>query len=1010
MQVFTSGRRTGIPGPLLAASVACLLLVHSKSFASRFYQVVPWGEERGFEASGILATTQTPDGYLWFGAPAGLFRFNGESFRLLGGEKTRDHPGPNITCLTADTSGTLWIGTLDNGLFAFKNNSFTRFGQEKGISNARIKKLFIDAQQVLWVATDGGGAFYHSNNRFVALNAPQHIPMSHPTAFADAPGGGLWIGTYDQGLYHLQDNNWRRMDVPFGSVNDLLNGPGDLLWAATPRGIYRLQDNQVALHDLSLKEGEFSNQPYVYALEQGSDGSLWIATSKGVVNLHEGIQKVYGEREGMRNPVAISLFLDAEENLWVGTTLSVLHQFQPVKVKKLNPFFAHRGSSVNSIYEAKDGAIWLAGMKGLARWKNGNVRVFTEEDGMRDDFVTAISEGPQGRLWFGTRYGGLNYFQNGRFYSAPEPTGVFARAVWCFFQDSTKDFYIGSGKGLAKLLPSDQFIEPSHFPLSSQDVRCIEEDNEGDLWVGTAYGLNRLRKGKWHSYIELKPRKMEVVMDLYCDREGTLWIGTAGSGLFRFKNEEFFNFNQDHGLDFDVACQVLEDDHGHLWVSDGTKAIRLAKDDLNAIADGRLARTDPVRFGKVEGMPSTTMVMGIQPGAIKTKDGTLWFPTSEGAGIIDPARTTRNTRPPPVVVERLIINGEPYEVSDLGSAEAEIPPGYHYVEIEYAALTYITPSTTRFKFRLSGLNEEWQEVGNRRTAYYQALDPGSYTFEVHATNNDGVRSSQPGSIQFTVLAPWWETASFRGLLVFATLAVGLGLYSLRVNRLKQLNRTRGEFSKQLLDRQEMERSHLAKELHDGLGQELLLIANQAQLLEREIDSRKETNLQRTHQIRELAQGAIQSAREITYRLRPAELNRVGLTDCIQAMLNRTAQNSGITVDSHLDSLDEILPYESEVVLYRIVQELAVNILKHSRATRMMVDLLRENLSLLLEIADNGIGFDYQAVMEGKQPGSGLGLKSVRERVEMLQGTIEVESKKGEGTRFRIRIPLKTTQV
>jgi PAS domain S-box-containing protein len=215
---------------------------------------------------------------------------------------------------------------------------------------------------------------------------------------------------------------------------------------------------------------------------------------------------------------------------------------------------------------------------------------------------------------------------------------------------------------------------------------------------------------------------------------------------------------------------------------------------------------------------------------------------------------------------------------------------------------------------------------------------------------------------------------------------------------------RTEYTLQLIASQEAERTRIAAELHDSLGQNLLLIKNHALLALAKKDSSAVVHEQ-LGDISTLATQAIAEVRQISHDLHPYQLDHLGLTRALEAMIDSAAQASGIVMDRKLDSVDDILTREAGTNLYRIVQETVNNILKHSGATRARIELERDVGEIQLRMEDDGHGFPAQA---GGSGGSGLGLKNIAERTRILNGTLKVDSQTGRGTRIAVTLPIVET--
>jgi PAS domain S-box-containing protein len=218
--------------------------------------------------------------------------------------------------------------------------------------------------------------------------------------------------------------------------------------------------------------------------------------------------------------------------------------------------------------------------------------------------------------------------------------------------------------------------------------------------------------------------------------------------------------------------------------------------------------------------------------------------------------------------------------------------------------------------------------------------------------------------------------------------------------LRESEATLEKYARQLIASQEAERTRIAAGLHDSLGQNLLLIKNRAQLALSKENQRADLREQ-MQGISDLASQAIAEVRQISHDLHPPQLDHLGLTHALEAMIDETAQASNIVFESKLDLVDDIFSKDAAVNLYRIVQESLNNIMKHSRAKRTEIKLERDVHEVELSIIDDGCGFKPDEF--GGSP-KGLGLKNIAERVKMLGGRLKINSQVGGGTRVEVTIP------
>jgi len=304
------------------------------------------------------------------------------------------------------------------------------------------------------------------------------------------------------------------------------------------------------------------------------------------------------------------------------------------------------------------------------------------------------------------------------------------------------------------------------------------------------------------------------------------------------------------------------------------------------------------------------------------------------------------------------------------------------------------------------LDRDWVDAGARRAAYYSHVPPGSYTFRVIAANSDGVWNTEGKSLPIVVLPPFYRTWWFISLAALSFGAAVFLAFRRRIARLHKEHERQKSFSRQLISSQESERRRIAAELHDSLGQHLLLIKNRAALGEQFAPAESQAKEQ-FDEINHSAAKAIGEVRVIAYNLRPLNLDRLGLTAVVEEMIEKVSGAVGIQVSADIEPLDNLFSKEDEINLYRIIQESVNNIVKHSRATKANIEIWREDGHLRLAVRDNGHGFDSEALTKNGAP-RGFGLTNISERVRMLGGTHTINSTLQQGTTLDIRVPISTT--
>jgi two-component system, sensor histidine kinase LadS len=203
-----------------------------------------------------------------------------------------------------------------------------------------------------------------------------------------------------------------------------------------------------------------------------------------------------------------------------------------------------------------------------------------------------------------------------------------------------------------------------------------------------------------------------------------------------------------------------------------------------------------------------------------------------------------------------------------------------------------------------------------------------------------------------------------------------------------------EFSKQLIKLQEDERKRIAAELHDSVGQSLSVIKNRTVLLQK--DSSKPASID---EIGDIVTQTIEEVRNISYGLRPYQLDLLGLRQAIITLVEEVSDSSSINFSHEIDTVDTLLTKEAEINVYRIVQECLNNIVKHSEAPEALIKLQKKGQFLEMLIEDNGKGFNETSI------GKGFGLIGIKERVNILRGEVAIQNMAPSGTSISILIPL-----
>ncbi|MBX7173259.1 MAG: hypothetical protein K1X72_19980 [Pyrinomonadaceae bacterium] len=873
--------------------------------------------------------------------------------------------------LTNNEAGNPMVIDLDYKTYRFNEDKFELFQTPPYSQNSVIRKKI---KPVICAATTLAIKIRcYLRGGWLEFENPEKIPLNFVNSKAvEDRQGNLWIAFLNSGLHKY---------APDGKLT-----------------IYQQKDGLPG-SPIFLVPGEEK----VRLLTKDIQGAIWLTD----------LETMKSELVTRQPPKLFDALSHAAEDLegsiWIGTNRGGLFRLRKQTITAYSKAEGVADNNVYPIYEDKKGIIWVGTTHGLFRHENGS---FELVKGTEQFNVEAIGETPDHRLLVsssGTRIMGVFVLEGNQVKRFSAVTQI---VNYTFYTDEENTLWTGGRDGLIRVKDDIETKFDENDGLAANDVKIIIGDGAGGMWIGSYGGLTHFKNGKFEKWTEKEGLPARTIRSLYLDSENVLWIGSYDSGLVRFKGGKFTHYTSQIGLFNDGAFQILEDGQRSFWISSNRGIYRVKKDELNEFAEGKRSSISSVAYGKSDGMLNAECNGGRSPGGIKARDGRLWFPTQDSVAVIDPGNVKSNPKPPPVIIEDVKIDGKSVSPEAAKSeifnpeSQIELVPGQNNFEIKYTALSFINSENLRFKYKLDGIDTEWTEAGTRRIAYFSYIPPGDYTFKVIAANADGVWNESGQSIKVKISPVFYRTRWFYLLSVLTVSGLVFLFFRWRISQIEGQRLVQQNFSRQLIASQEAERKRIAAELHDGLGQRLVVIKNLIWMTL----NRKETNdLNQLEEISDEASQAISEVKAISYNLRPYQLDRMGLTRAIEGIIRSAKNSSEIDFSLEIDNIDNYFPKEMEINFYRIIQESVNNIIKHSKATKAKIRIKRDEKSLDIMIRDNGQGFqmdeEFNAKSKIQNPKSegGFGLIGVRERIDLLGGKAEINTAPGRGTELKITI-------
>ena len=1040
------------------------------------------------------------NGHFWLGSKGGLSRFDPvtENFKQYGSQKEKATlTGDTVTCAVESKRNDLWVGTTSGINRISLGSSLVEF---TGLQSVQINTIRVFSDEV-WAGTNKGIFVKKANdNSFhqVAVGGEDSVKQIVYSIVEDE-NQHIWAGVGPT-LYRLnrleKESQWECVISPddLGSQMDqiekLIFDDHQTIWMSCSNGLYQFDQKEKKLASF-LRSIDSSHSLAINPLKsihKDSSGKLWYGTfGEGIyrIDLKTGrfnnFRNNPGDLQSISQNAINCITEDRSGNIWFGTFGAGINVFQP-EAHKFG-FISHQPLNTNSlssnfiwsIMECDNGLVWIGtNDAGLNKYDpmTDNYQVFLHSPddpySISHSSVRKVYQDSKKRIWIGTDGGGLNRFfpETGRFIHykniPDDATSISGNSVRVIYEDNEQRLWIGTRSGLNLFDPEKATFQ--RFVHTEQDVNSISNDfiyssilhdTKGNLWIGTyGGGLNKMdiKSGKFQHYLN-NPAETEsisdnIVFSIYEDRSGILWVGT-NSGLNRFdpRNEKFQRFGIREGLPNEVIYGILPQDSSTLWLSTNKGICRFD-----------IADYSTKNFNTSDGLQSNEFNGGAFH---KGKSGMMYFGGVYGLNIIDPELSYIKENTSQVVFTRLEVFGnEVKTISDTSSTNIEnrinkigkqyfLPKDISYsheifldyqdrfISIEYAALNSANTSNLMFQYIMEGLDNNWNDVGNRNYITFANLQPGDYNLKIRSINHDGYYSDSNAEITVVIIPPFWKTRWFYlfEVLVFLVLLTFIYKYLLKIrtNRLlrvqnekiflanqklkeseknlKQLNATKDKFFSII--------SHDLKNPFTSLLSISELMSNDYKNLDEED---KEQGVKSIYdsawRIYKLLENLLTWARSQSGRVKFEPVN-FELDSIIEdnVMLHcELANKKDIEMETRYP--DNVSAFGDPEMISTVVRNLLSNAIKFSPRGESISIQIKDLKSIwIVSVIDQGVGIapenqekifkiDTKFKTEGTsgEKGTGLGLLICKEFVEKNGGKIKISSKEGKGSSFSFSLP------
>jgi len=991
--------------------------------------------EQGLSAQIVIDMLFDSKGYLWAATENGLDRYDGYSFTTYRFDPRDPHSiNQSLTfSLFEDGEGTIWVGTAEGGINKFDRNTekFINFKPAQPPNRFEtvlraVSAMNEDRQGMIWVGSYSGelrrfnkktGQFSASDFDLGYHKRPIDLrPFDRITCIYKDKQNDLWIGN-KMGLHKLVITSGRNGQPDSIHFLHYLNRSGDPnslmgnevtgitqdrsgnLWVATDSALNRMDKNPDRfvhyIHDQA--DPNSIDGPGLGKIAGDLDGNLWICTLQGVDRFNKERTRFEHFRLNANDLNSVraheKIVIDKAGNIWLGG--DGIDKFDPRQASIITYLYDVKSNhspqnEASALFESRSGILWFSTSSGLAGLdkKTGKFRYYQHNpsipSSLSSDLISSALENEDGKLWISSWDGTLDLLdpKTGRATHYIGNNGRYKNAKRLFFNVLMKDsrgvLWIGATSGAVFAIDDKtgkrrDFIHDPADPggLSDYQANCLCEDREGMIWIGHGSvatdrldpGTGKIKHYQFHPD-DSNSISSNIVQEIFKDRNGNLWFGTGGGGLCRYHDstDSFTSYTERNGLADNSINSIVEDNKGDLWLGTGKGICRFSP--------------STETFTSFDFLNSSKSNLKYSF-YFKGRDGRLYFNgRDEGVKAFDPDKIETNRYIPPVVITQIKLFNVPLPGKN-EAKEIELTHDQNFFSFEFAALNYTNPAKNQYAYKLEGVDKDWVHSGTRRTANYTAVAPGTYTFRVKGSNNEGLWNNEGTSVKIIVLPPWWKTWWAYSLYALAILTA---LYFFDRFRKKSLIEKERELNKET----ELEMQALRAQMNPHFIFNCLSSINRFVLKnETEAASNYLTKFSKLIRI------VLNNSKKPLIPLE-AELEMLQLYLDMEKLRFTDNFSYFIDMDGNIDPATILIP---PLLFQPFVENAVWHGLMHKTEPGILnITLSTENNVLICAIVDNGVGRAFSEVSGSKsvQNQKSMGIQITRQRLALINGKNDSE--------------------